>query len=77
MQDLNFTFPDFFIPDNTPTGANNITLTVDSSGIIFEEVENNNESVHIININQGTNAIIDATILLDNTNFGTFRGWIL
>ena len=73
-QDLNFIFPDFFIPEDSPNGDNNITLIVDSSGIIFEEAENNNDRVHVININAGTNAIIDATVLFDSENVGSFQG---
>ena len=77
VQDLNFTFPDFFIPQNSPSGDNNITLTVDSSGIIFEEAENNNGSVHVININASTNAAINATVLFDSENVGSFQEMIL
>ena len=73
-QDLNFIFPDFFIPEDSPNGDNNITLIVDSSGIIFEEAENNNDRVHVININAGTNAVIDATVLFDSENVGSFQG---
>ena len=44
------------------------------SGIIFEEAENNNDRVHVININAGTNAVIDATVLFDSENVGSFQG---
>ena len=72
-QDLNFTFPNFFIPENTPGGTNTISLVVDSSGIIPEDSEANTQP-HIINVNAGINANISATILFDDEQTGAYQG---
>ncbi len=69
---LNFTIPNFFIP-NTLTGPIQINVEVDPANpeIIPESNQNNNTFNHSINVNAGT-AAISTTVFFDA--LGTYQG---